>query len=79
MKTKLFSAFKMLPGNTAGKGSDFEVGLMDGTTINCDILGLKYYLGLMAGTYGIYVYIYIYIYIYRERERERLGIIESFD
>ena len=25
---------------------------MDGTTINCDILVLKYDLGLMAGTYS---------------------------
>jgi len=27
---------------------------MDGTTINCDILGVKRDLGLMAGTYSIY-------------------------
>ena len=52
MKTKLFSVFKTSPGNTAGKGSDFQVGLMDGNTINRDILGLKTVLGLMAGTYG---------------------------
>jgi len=54
MKTKLFPVIKTSPGNTAGKSSDFYVGLMDGTTINRDILSLKYYLGLMAGTYGNY-------------------------
>jgi len=37
---------------------------MDGTTINSDILHLKTYLGLMAGTYGVYIYIYIYICVY---------------
>ena len=39
MKTKLFPVFKTSPGNTAG--------LMERTTINRDILGLKY------ETYGI--------------------------
>ena len=41
MKTKLFSAFKMSPGNTAGKSSNVLVGLMDGITINRHILGLN--------------------------------------
>ena len=33
--------------NTTGKSSDFTVGLMDGTTTNCDILDLKYDLSLI--------------------------------
>ena len=41
MKTKLFPAFKTSPGNTEGKSSDIYVGLMDGTTINHNVLGLK--------------------------------------
>ena len=37
----------------------FIFSLMDGTTINLDILGIKTILGLMAGTYGtIAIHIY---------------------
>jgi len=43
--------------NTAGKSYDFDVGLMDSTTVNHDILGLKLpqlndQVGLMAGAYS---------------------------